>query len=332
VASPSPFGLPVKKKPLIVTAVAAVLAAAWWVAITPDNVVLRRWRARQQDLTAKVIIGPYPLERDFATLKQRGVTLIICLLNPELPYERHLLAQERAAAAKAGIELRNFPMTSLWGREVGDHSAKNAQAAAKAAREAPGKVYLHCYLGIHRARNVADLIAGQTTITQMPNKVERTAQRRVLDEADAAYHRGNYAETLRLLQTIEQPGADVHALRGWSHFKLGNLDAAGEAFRAASFAAPGDAAPLVGLGYVALRRNDLAVAEESFRRALVLAPKDVDALTGGGITAFRQGHSADAAALLERAVALDPNNRDAADALQRARQAAGTHPLPAVVQ
>lgn len=298
-----------------------VAGVVWWIAVTPDHPVLRLWRAKQQDLNAKVIVGPYPIETDFATLRKRNVTLIISLLNPALPYERVLLEQERVNAAKAGIELKNFPMTSIVGYEVGADLERNEAAAAEAAQRAQGKVYLHCYLGIHRARRVADKIAGATA-TYQPRAVERSEDRRTLDEADAAYAKGDYAATLRLLAKIEKPDAATHALRGWASYKSGRIDDANVAFRAASFAAPNDAAPLIGLGYVALRRNDLAVAQESFRRALVLRGNDVDALAGAGIVAYRQGRAADAVALLQRAVALDPRNQEAAELLRRSEASA----------
>ena len=308
-------------KKAVVAGVIGLITAIWWIAVTPDNLLLRKWRARQQDLTAKVIVGPYPLEADFRTLKRRNVTLIVSLLNPQLPYERVLLDKERAAAAAAGIELRNFPMTSMWGHEVGDRSAVNGRAAADAARNAKGKVYLHCYLGIHRARSVADLIAGRAAVTSyQPRASERSEERKLLDAADAAYARGDYAETLRVLAQIRHPDAGAHALRGWASYKSGDIAAAGAAFRAASFAAPRDAAPLIGLGYVAMRGNDLAAAQESFRRALVLRADDVDALTGAGMVALRQGRNADAVALLTRAVALDPKNADATSSLATAKQ------------
>lgn len=308
-------------KRVVVAGVIVLGAAIWWIAITPDHLLLRKWRARQQDLTAKVIVGPYPLEADFPTLKRRNVTLIVSLLNPQLPYERVLLDRERAAAAAAGIELRNFPMTSMWGHEVGDESARNGRAAAEAARNAKGNVYLHCYLGIHRARSVADLIAGRASVTSyQPRASERSADRKKLDDADAAYARNDHAETLRILAQIEEPDAGVHALRGWASYKSGDIAAAATAFRAASFAAPRDPAPLIGLGYVAMRGNDLAAARESFRRALVLRGDDVDALTGAGMVALRQGRNADAVALLTRAVALDPKNAEAAASLATAKQ------------
>ncbi|MDQ3283632.1 MAG: tetratricopeptide repeat protein [Acidobacteriota bacterium] len=308
------------KRIFAVVVIAVIAALTWWVATTPDHALLRRWRARQDDLTAEVIIGPYPIESDFRKLQRQRVKLIVCLLNPQLPYERVLLERERTNASRAGIELRNFPMTSLWGTEVGDQSRRNSKLAAEAAKNAKGRVYLHCYLGIHRAREVADMITGSTSVTRFePRAVERSADRRLLDAADAAYARGDYAAALQSLSKIEKPDAAAHALRGWASYKSGGIDRADEAFRAASFAAPRDAGPLVGLGYVALRRNDLTAAQESFRRALLLRPDDVDALTGAGIAALRQNRRDDAVPLLERAVALAPENQEAIDALKRAR-------------
>lgn len=311
-----------RKRRWAVPILLAAGAVVWWIAVTPDHPLLRLWRAKQQDLTAKVIVGPYPVEADFARLRARGVTRIVSLLNPMLPYERVLIEQEQVAAKKAGIELLNFPMTSIVGYEVGEDLERNEAAAANAALTASGKVYLHCYLGIHRARRVADRIAGAEGVTAFqPRGVERSADRRALDAADAAYAKGDYAAALQHLTKIERPDAAAHALRGWASYKSNRIDAAAAAFRAASFAAPDDAAPLIGLGYVALRRNELSVAQESFRRALALRANDVDALTGAGIVAYRQNRRDDAIRFLERATALDPKNAEARELLERARRA-----------
>ena len=72
-----------------------VAAAAFWVLITPDNPLTQYFSAPVTVRDAKIIIGPYPREADFALLKRNGVTTVVSLLDPKLPFERVLLDREK---------------------------------------------------------------------------------------------------------------------------------------------------------------------------------------------------------------------------------------------
>jgi len=140
-------------------------SAAFWVLITPDNPLTQYFSAPVTVRDAKIIIGPYPREADFALLKRNGVTTIVSLLDAKLPFERVLLDRERALAAEYGMTFLDFPMGSLFNRHIGGDYEAQAQLAAQAVANAEGRVYLHCYLGMHRVGTVETLLAktGQST-------------------------------------------------------------------------------------------------------------------------------------------------------------------------
>ena len=123
-----------------------------WVLLNPASIFVQPWRAVRAEAPVKgVLLGPYPVEEDFADLKKRGVTTIISLLEPNVPYEKVLLERERALAERHGMTVKNFPMGSILGQKFGENYSKNSKAAAEAALSADGVAYIHCYLGLHRA-------------------------------------------------------------------------------------------------------------------------------------------------------------------------------------
>src|ERR1700730_17068985 len=91
--------------------------ASFWVLISPDNPVTQYFSAPVSVRDAKIIVGPYPREADFALLKRNGVTTIVSLLDPKLPFERVLLDRERTLAIQYGMTLLDFPMGSLFNHQ-----------------------------------------------------------------------------------------------------------------------------------------------------------------------------------------------------------------------
>ena len=126
---------------LLIWAVIACLLG-YFVLITPDNPVMRALRGEISDVESNIIIGPYPVQSDFEKLKKNGVTKIISLLDPAVPYEKALLDQERVVAKQLQMELVNFPMISILGHKMGANYEKNAAAAADEIAASKGKVYV----------------------------------------------------------------------------------------------------------------------------------------------------------------------------------------------
>jgi tetratricopeptide (TPR) repeat protein len=323
--------------------------AGWWVLVNPDNPFTRLFQRKISDIDARIVIGPYPVSRDFRLLKSNHVRLIVSLLDPAIPYEASLLEKERELAAKHGMRLLNFPMSSILGRKFGeayDDSAAKAAAAILATNE---KVYLHCYLGLHRIQVVRDLLEarGQHFGIYTVRTAERDIARRVLDAADAAYQAGRYLEALNALGQLPQKELppDAVLLKAWTHYRLEQVPEARALFdslllpvppatgRADAEAGAGagrveagspllpqqTAAAAVGAGYCALRVDKLDEAHEYFLRALTLTPENPDALGGLGLVHHRRGESAEAIRHLEAALRFAPDNQEFRDVLKRLR-------------
>jgi hypothetical protein len=150
----------IKRRTTIVTlAVAAVVAVIFWVLITPENPLTSYFSAPITVRDARVIVGPYPREADFQLLKRNHVDTVVSLLDPKLPFERVLLDRERSLAEQYGMRLLDFPMGSLFNHRIGGDYEAEAKLAAAAVENTPGRIYLHCYLGMHRVGTVEALLS-----------------------------------------------------------------------------------------------------------------------------------------------------------------------------
>ncbi len=218
--------LSLSRESWIALALLIVLGAAsgWYVLITPNNPLTRLFQREMSDVNARIIIGPYPEDRDFELLKRNGVGWIVTLLNPEIPYEATLLEREEGVAARHGIELRSFPMSSILGQRFGDEYDRSAAAAADAIATSPGKVYLQCYLGMHRIQVVRDLLAqrGVEAGTYTARKGERDANAAALDAAERASNAGRHQDAIDALAKVPEDKLTDSArmLIGWSNYRL----------------------------------------------------------------------------------------------------------------
>jgi len=227
------------------------------------------------------------------------------------------------------MQFFNFPLTSILGQRMGKTYETNAEAAAEAIAKAKGKVYVHCYLGVHRAKYVADLVAKKKqlrTLEYSERTGERSEDARTLDRAEAEYNNGNYQKAQETLSQIEQQSPAAQLLRGWSSYKLRNIAEARAQFTAAlETTPPADANKrsdaLNGLGYCALSDNDLTKAQEHFTAALKLAPEDRSALMGLSLAYYRQQSFAETMRHLETLLALDPENQEAKDLREKINKA-----------
>ena len=307
---------------LAIAAFALLFAFGVWVLLHPASIWVQPWRAQVSATENNIIFGPYPTEEDFPVLKDKGVTTIISLLNPVVPYEKVLLEQERERAARFGIEVQNFPMGSILGQKFGADYQRNEHAAARAALASKGTAYIHCYLGINRAKNVQrhlrTLSAESENYAGVGGSVgDVDAQQRAI----AAYKAGRYAQVLQELDGMQARNVQALRIEAWSAFRLGDLERARIGFERIVAELPEDGDARTGLGYVALRADDLPRAETLFVAALERSPEDLAAMEGMGHVRFRQTRPAEAVELFERVLAADPANDDARMALARARAA-----------
>ncbi len=137
--------------------VAACTAGAVWLSMTPS---LMAHMGSTDAVGARFTIGPYPDEEALTRLKAGGYTGVISLLHPAVvPFEPRLLAEEKAATRRIGIDLIHLPMLP-WVSANEEALAKIEELAA-----APGgRYYVHCYLGRDRVSLVRRVIE-QTTAT-----------------------------------------------------------------------------------------------------------------------------------------------------------------------
>ena len=294
-----------------------------WVLLHPASLWVQPWRAQESVVANGVVFGPYPVEDDFVSLKQRGVTTIISLLDPTIPYEAVLLGQERERARRHGMTLLNYPMASILGQSFGADYVRNARAAADAATHADGIAYIHCYLGLHRARNVEKYLAQSRVAVRYAGTVapERPADTQTLDRANFAFLGGDYTGTLAQLALIRAPQPAALELAGWANYRLGRIAAARELFDRALARDPGNLESQAGLAYCDLRDGDLERAGQGFSRILARRPDDTASVEGLAYVKYRQGDADAARALFTRALALNPRNEETRGMLHRLQTA-----------
>lgn len=290
-----------------------------WLLLHPAAFWLKPWRPQAFETQGRFIFGPYPVEPDFVALKKQGVSTIVSLLDPMLPYERVLLDQERERAQRYGMRVLNFPMASILGQSFGKDYVANSKAAAQAALRSRGVVYLHCYLGLHRAANVRKILQEQAQTEAYAGTLEsgRSPDVLALDRANIAYLQGNTEQALAALATIQQKTPEATLLEAWAYYRLNRLDEALADFQQVAAARPDLTDAVAGIGFCALRRGDLHVAETQFNRVLAQRPDDPSGLEGLGHVRYQQGRLAEARALFEQIVAKHPENVDVQQLLDR---------------
>lgn len=294
-----------------------------WVLLHPASIFVQPWRAqRAETAVAGVLFGPYPVEADFADLKKRGVTTIISLLEPNVPYENVLLEKERALAKRYGMAVQNFPMGSILGQKFGAGYSKNSRAAAEAALHADGVAYIHCYLGLHRAKNVQRYLADYAKVktgtfagTNATSDADLDAERR----AKKLFHAGDYDASLAVLATITRKSTRVLRVEGWNLYRLRRSDEAHAAFAQALALEPGDRDAHVGMAYADLARGRLAEAEAQFSELRRQAPDDSSVLEGIANVYYRQARWKEAEAAFAEAARRNPENGETREMLERVR-------------
>jgi len=295
-----------------------------WVLLHPASIFVQPWRAQRTATAAEdVLLGPYPVEADFVALKQRGVTTIISLLEPNVPYEKVLLEQEQERAARYGMTVKNFPMGSILGQKFGNDYAKNSKAAAEAAINADGIAYIHCYLGLHRARNVQSYLAQQVHSSNYAGSTASVSAADLDNEhiAQTAFDARDYRRSLEALARIPNKGLRAARLEAWNYYRLRRLSEARATFDKVLREHPGDLDALNGLAYSSLADSQLDAAELAFIQILSADTDDVSAIEGMGHVRYRQGRRAEAKTLFARAAKLNPNNIETQQMLERLRDA-----------
>lgn len=133
-----------------VPSLAAVLAvASLWMWLTPGMMATAGAPPRAPE--APFTIGPYPDDLRMRQLQAAGYTGVVSLLHPAVvPFEPKLLADEREAARREGLEFIHAPMLP-WVSS----NEEALETLRTLARRDTGYYYIHCYLGRDRVRVAA---------------------------------------------------------------------------------------------------------------------------------------------------------------------------------
>lgn len=115
-------------------------------------------RASIRNYNDRILVGPYPHLDEMKALKRNGVQTLISLLDTSLPQEKALADREAINASRLGIEVKFFPLGYLpVDSEQNRKTREQIMAMVAGDRK---KLYIHCYLGRHRANFIADGLSG----------------------------------------------------------------------------------------------------------------------------------------------------------------------------
>jgi tetratricopeptide (TPR) repeat protein len=142
-----------------------------------------------------------------------------------------------------------------------------------------------------------------------------------LGRASLAFDEGRFEDCLHELAQARRDGPDASSLEGWARYRLGQAVEARAAFERAVREQPDHWDARVGLGYSALRGDDLATAEREFGLVHARQPHDASAIEGLGYVRNRQGEHADARDLFAQALALAPGNHEVRALYEKLRNA-----------
>lgn len=101
----------------------------------------------------RLTFGSYPDLQRLEALEDQGYDGVITLLNPNIPFERVLLQEEKANGEEVGIEVYSFPMLP-WISQNGN----SLRGIDDLITDGDKRYYIHCYLGEHRVDLVRDRI------------------------------------------------------------------------------------------------------------------------------------------------------------------------------
>jgi hypothetical protein len=182
--TPARFGVP-----MFVTVLAGFSLWAW---MNPDIVNGAESEVTKNLPQVKVghttfVFGPYPTRERLRQLKHEHFTGDISLLHVAvMPFEPRLLNQELQNAKDVGIKFIHAPMLP-W---VGNNDASIDMVRDIARRAAPGKYYVHCYLGQDRTgtiKHVVETIAAEYASGEDPMAVRELSDRTHPFERGKAY-------------------------------------------------------------------------------------------------------------------------------------------------
>ncbi len=139
-----------KKIWLVMAVFIGLFAYGVWNLFSPDAFPISFVRGEVREVSLGVLAGPYPSKDELKVLADKGVSEIVCLMDPRLAVERPLVEEEKRMASELNIAFSNFPMdfTDMEGSGAREELEKAVRHLV--GRNGDSRVYVHCYLGRHR--------------------------------------------------------------------------------------------------------------------------------------------------------------------------------------
>jgi tetratricopeptide (TPR) repeat protein len=308
--------------PVLVLAGLAGTGSAYLILLHPGGIFVHWDQAPLPKQITMINIGPYPEAKEFKRLSKEHVRYIVSLLDPRLPYEEVLIERESVQAEKYGMILKDFPMASIFDRQVFSDYAQQEKRAVDFLRHLDAPAYVHCYLGKHRVIHVRDalLAAGvpERYFTPAGSSQQYWDLINRIDRAQRAMQQNDFAGVLDALAPLKEEDVDVCALRGWAHYRLGLITEATQDFKEGLRVDPSNPRNLVGLGYCDLRNNQSVMAQRKFQEVLDRFPGDESAWVGQGLAYLNLQNKRAAAQAFRHALKLDPQSSETQNLLAQA--------------
>jgi len=119
-------------------------------------------KGKAKYIKKNVIIGPYPNKRELKILKEKlRITIVISLLNPNLPPEKSLLNDELKNTKELGLKFYNYPFNYF--NLKSEYNLSMIKKIKSLIEKNPQEIfYIHCYFGKHRVKLVEEYTKNET--------------------------------------------------------------------------------------------------------------------------------------------------------------------------
>ncbi len=153
-----------KKIWLVMAVFIGLFAYGVWNLFSPDAFPISFVRGEVREVSLGVLAGPYPSKDELKVLADKGVSEIVCLMDPRLAVERPLVEEEKRMASELNIAFSNFPMdfTDMEGSGAREELEKAVRHLV--GRNGDSRVYVHCYLGRHRVSLFVEALRKASTL------------------------------------------------------------------------------------------------------------------------------------------------------------------------
>ncbi|MBI2412957.1 MAG: hypothetical protein HYV24_07095 [Deltaproteobacteria bacterium] len=139
-----------KKIWLVMAVFIGLFAYGVWNLFSPDAFPISFVRGEVREVSPGVLAGPYPSKDELKLLSDKGVSEVVCLMDPRLAIEKPLVEEEKRMASELNIVFSNYPMdfSDMEGKDAEEELGKAVKYLV--GKNGASRVYVHCYLGRHR--------------------------------------------------------------------------------------------------------------------------------------------------------------------------------------